>query len=312
MAYRQSGREPIHGLTMERPANVGYIADTQKRWEQTWAVGFYNFYGAYTIGKFWEKPWEPTLTDNVKFPEGTVAFKLLFTEATEADVPSLAGSPEWQAAIAIPDPPIPPDASDGEAFGKLLDTMKPKDRGPKLYPLRLIQVDIMVRDSRADKETGWVFGTFMYHKDHGTKTKDKWRRLVPLCLQWGNDPDLTPERYYEQGIRPNETWTNPLVKEKGLLAPGRPYLGYLERANGIVDNFISCCASCHSTASIPTFPKTLTPSKPDLVPNTMDWFKNIHAGEPFEEGGKSLDYSLQLDSGLSGYFEWVKSKPKPK
>ncbi|XP_035684551.1 uncharacterized protein LOC118421395 [Branchiostoma floridae] len=313
LASRPFGREPIHGLTMDRPSNPGYIAKEDKAWEQTWAAGFYNSYGGYTIGKFWENPGKPTLTANVSFPPGTVSFKILFTQATERDVPSLEGSKVWQAAIGVPDPPIPPTASSSEAARILEQTMSARDRGPDPYPLRLIQVDVMVRDPRS--EIGWVFGTFMYHKD--VPAADPWRRLVPMTLQWGNDPDLTPEMYYEQGRRPTETWTNPSVRELRLLPKGRPYLGYLERANGIVDGFTSACASCHSTASAPVDRasrdgESSEQTAPGMTPDTMRWFRNVKCGEPFQEGVLSLDYSMQLNSGFGGYRQWLRKNPEPK
>ena len=36
------GREPIHGLTFERPARPGYLAETQQHVAQVWAVGMHN------------------------------------------------------------------------------------------------------------------------------------------------------------------------------------------------------------------------------------------------------------------------------
>ncbi|XP_078687308.1 uncharacterized protein LOC144919670 [Branchiostoma floridae x Branchiostoma belcheri] len=315
MASRPSGREPIHGLTMERPADPGYLSTSEKRWLQTWAIGFYNSFGGYTIGKFWDDPGKPALTKNVLFPEGTVSFKLLFTEGTPDDIPVLEGAKVWQAAIGMPETPIPPTATRKEAEKILAETTEAKNRGPNTYPLRLIQVDIMVRDPRS--KIGWVFGTFMYDKvqtydkaAHPGEGEGAWRRLVPMALQWGNDPELDPVMYHDHGKRPEESWTSPRVKELKLLPKGRPYLGYLERANGIVDNFISSCASCHSAASVP-LPKQ-PPQKPaDLVPDTMKWFRNIKAGEPFEPGVVSLDYSLQLWAGVSGFKGWLRDNPEP-
>ncbi|KAI8494620.1 hypothetical protein Bbelb_278460 [Branchiostoma belcheri] len=410
MASRPFGRERIHGLTMERPCDPGYIDSHDKRWVQTWAVAFYNSFGAYTIGKFWKEPGEPTLTNNVLFPEGTVAFKLLFTQATKYDAPYLEGSKEWEVANGIPFPPIPRNASDSEALNILEKTMTPRYRGDDPHRLRLIQVDVMVRDARAETDDAAFFcaddagvraddaaffcaddagvraddAAFFCADDAGVRAddaafsvlttrvfaqttqlfsvsagvregdagvraddagvregdtgvcpgdasvyllgtvlrpeigqsaerapnsindycpeEDAWRRLIPMSLQWGNDPDLTQEKY-DKGDRPAESWTNPLVKELNLLPKTRPYLGYLERANGVVDNFKSCCSSCHSTASIPA----PDPSPPDMVPpDTMKWFRNINAGDPFEGGVKSLDYSLQLDAGLKGFSEWKK------
>ena len=45
MSQNNIGREPIHGLTFERPAPVGYLADTQEHVRQSWAVAMYNEQG---------------------------------------------------------------------------------------------------------------------------------------------------------------------------------------------------------------------------------------------------------------------------
>jgi len=37
---------------------------------------------------------------------------------------------------------------------------------------------------------------------------------------------------------------------------------------------------------------------------TMKWFRNIPAGEPFDEGATSGDYSLQLMVGWHNYQDW--------
>ena len=42
MSQTPIGREPIHGLTFERPAPVGYLAETQTKVCQSWAVAMYN------------------------------------------------------------------------------------------------------------------------------------------------------------------------------------------------------------------------------------------------------------------------------
>ena len=36
----------------------------------------------------------------------------------------------------------------------------------------------------------------------------------------------------------------------------------------------------------------------------MRWYRNIKAGEAFDSGAASLDYSLQLGSGISNFVEW--------
>ena len=47
MSQNNIGREPIHGLTFERPAPMGYLADTQDRVCQSWAVAMYNEEGEF-------------------------------------------------------------------------------------------------------------------------------------------------------------------------------------------------------------------------------------------------------------------------
>lgn len=234
----------------------------------------------------WNK-WGEPIAKGTKFLNNTVTFKLLFTEATPDDIPFLEGSPTWKATIAKKPLPYPS-----------------KERTPPV-DLHLIQVDIAIRDQRADNTTGWIFGTFQYHDS--IKNGNPWKRLMPVCLMWGNDPDLT-ETKYNQGERPKESWVNP--KATATLPKNRPYFGWLGRGNGPVDHFMSSCVSCHSTASHPA--QAIMPGKKheNLI---MDWFRNIKAGENFRPGeGISLDYSLQMSNGFKNYDAWSKSwKPIP-
>ncbi|XP_078621169.1 uncharacterized protein LOC144887659 [Branchiostoma floridae x Branchiostoma japonicum] len=284
MSSQPTGREPIHGMTMEKPSKQGMLSDSQQREVQNWAVAFYNSPGAYAVGRVWSLPWQPA-QHGVAFPEGTVMLKQIFTQATEEEVPYLKGSPVWKAAIAK-------------------TPREPGDRGPPVET-RLIQMDVAIRDDRAD--IGWVFGTFVYHSSRCSEAS--WRRLVPVCLQWGNDPDLTLQRYQE-GARPVQTWNNPRLRELGIVSASRPYLGWLGRANGPVDNFKSCCASCHSTASVPDrnnkVPRGVPPTNA-TADQALWWFRNLAPGQAFEAGGKSLDYSLQLSSSIKHYNGWKKS-----
>ena len=241
----------------------------------------------------WNK-WGQPIHKNTKFPHHTVSFKLLFTEATPEDIPFLKGSPTWKATIAKKPVALP----DGPS----------RERTPPI-DLHFFQVDIAIRDPRADATTGWVFGTFMYHES--VDETNPWRRLMPVCLTWGNDPDLTKEKY-EQGERPKESWINPDAAK--TLPKTRPYFGWLGRGNGPIDNFKSSCVSCHSTASHPSQPAMYKPAMMDR--NEMDWFRNVKAGEKFRQGSRksiSLDYSLQLHAGFDNYHRWCeKWRPIPR
>ena len=58
------------------------LAATQTSKFHNFAVGLYNDAGGYAIGRVWADPNHPDASKAV-FPEGTVAFKLLFTTATK-------------------------------------------------------------------------------------------------------------------------------------------------------------------------------------------------------------------------------------
>jgi len=265
-----NGREFVHGLTRERTSAPGELAPQQTQQWNNYAVGFYNAPGGVTIGKVWAKHGSPN-ADLASMPEGTVAAKLLFTTAPVEQVPYLKASPEWQAYVyANPNDPTP-QATSPRAILKV----------------RLLQIDIAVKDSRA-KETGWIFGTFVYgggpgHALSSSATAD-WRYVFPVGVMWGNDPG------YSGSGNLTQTWLNPQVK--------MPHVGYQGRLNGPVDNPVSSCMSCHSTAELPQ--GQMVPGKGDDVAR---WFRNIPSGTPFDAGRKPLDYSLQLEVGLVNFLQ---------
>jgi len=39
----------------------------------------------------------------------------------------------------------------------------------------------------------------------------------------------------------------------------------------------------------------------------MRWFRNIKAGEPFDIGSQSLDFSLQLSVGIQNFCDWSRT-----
>ena len=98
MHATDAGREFIHGLTRERPSRPQELHPDQSGTWQNWAVSVYNPRGGFTIGRVWKNPNSPD-PSVAKFPTGTVALKLIFTEAPVSQVPYLAGSVEWEADI---------------------------------------------------------------------------------------------------------------------------------------------------------------------------------------------------------------------
>ncbi|TFK44187.1 hypothetical protein BDQ12DRAFT_593696 [Crucibulum laeve] len=271
---------------------------------KTWAIGFYNSAGASVFGGMWKDPSNPDWSTDAKFPVGSLVFKFLLTNADDEELPILKGAPTWDALIAIQ----PADKT---------KSPNPKNRdleNPK--PLRLLQMDIATRDDRST--TGWMFGTFMYYGRPGQCVVSGYDALIPVGLQWGNDPELT-QAAFEAGEKPTQVWINPEATDvRVALHGGRPSWGWNGRLNGPADNFISACASCHSTAQWPANFNMVPPApiqkNGKFVPKddtqTMKWFTNIPCGTAISEGSVSGDYSLQLLIGYQNFQVW-KSKQQP-
>jgi hypothetical protein len=199
-----NGREFVHGLTRERVSRPGELATTQVHLWNNYAVGFYNAPGAVTIGHVWADHGNPNPAA-ANFPEGTVAAKLLFTTAPVQEVPYLQGSPEWQAYVyANPNDPTP-------------NMNSPR----AILTVRLLQIDIAVKDSRVAAQTGWVFGTFVYGGGPGGASGSGWSNVAAVGEMWGNDPG------YNGTGSLTQTLLNPDVH--------MPHVGYQGRLNGPVD-----------------------------------------------------------------------------
>jgi hypothetical protein len=274
MDYTSAGREPMHGLTKERRPGEGDLAANSPEGGQVWAVGFYNAKGAQRLRTVFKNPCDPVYTRGQLFAERTASFKLLFTDLDQTTVPYLAGAPTINAMI---------DPATGS--------------GPRtLRPVRLLQVDIAVRDRRAT-ETGWVLGTFVWKGP--VQGDGLFDNLVPVGLMWGNDPT-------ELGTNIQESKTNPDLA--GLLynRPGRQFMGFNGRMNGPADNRLSSCLSCHGEAQWPKSRLPLVGSNPTTPAQVQrlvsTYFKNVKGGALFDTsvaGAVSLDYSLQLQAAFT-------------
>ena len=265
-----NGREFVHGLTRERDSLRGELSKSQTNQYQSWGVGLYNGAGGYTVGQVWKNPQAPD-PGKADFPVGTVSVKIFFTQADEKEVPYLKGAKTWEAFI----------------HEDLQNSLR-----RKIETLRLIQVDLAVRDSRADK-TGWVFGAFVYNGLLEGKTV--WDKMVPVGLMWGNDPGVTEEMVKSKEVKIQETWLNSdldFLPKKG---------GHAGRMNGPLDNPASSCLSCHSTAQhVPISP--LLPPETLPLKLKMQWFRNLKYPEPFDQEQQSLNYSLQLSEGIRNFY----------
>lgn len=281
--WGDKGREFIRGMTRERRSRPCELADEQHDERQNWAVSVYNELGGYVIGRVWANPSAPNPAA-ASFPEGTVAIKLLFTQATPKEVPFLQGSPQWQAYIEV-EPGVRPGIR-------------------KEGTLRLLQIDFAVRDKRADYWTGWVFGTFQY--DVAAPGVGWNNKLTPVALTWGNDPGISPDDVEKKRAVLTERWINeeaPIVRHRRSQGGG---LGWGDRANGPVDNQQSSCLSCHSTAQHPNYNDIFFP-KSTLAGDKLRWFRNLKPGQSFGPEAQSLNYSLQLANGIANFYQWVES-----
>jgi hypothetical protein len=275
-----NGRELVHGLTEERPLS-GEIGIRPDRTVRNFAVGFYNDVGGYAFGQVFAQPNDPDLTQ-AHFPEGSMVFKILFSAATPEDFvdPSayiLEGAPAWQIATQE----------------------KPETPG-QLTTVRLLQMDVAVRDDRA-KPSGWVFGTFAFDRD--ATDEPAWKRLRPVGLMWGNDPGVVPGD--------KKKLVESIVSDQ-IPAYARGHLGWAGRVNGPVDNPDSACMSCHQTAQFPAAAPLLPNANCTTDAQKLYWFRNLAMGEAFgavdrdtcqpipdpETKPVPLDLSLQLAAGV--------------
>jgi hypothetical protein len=279
--YGPNGREGIHGLTKEAPVQPRQLAATQKDRGQTYAVGFFNEFGGYTIGRVWQDHDKPD-PGAAKFPNGTVICKVLFVDIPTEQVPSLVDPVLWQ--------------------GYITDTFDSNNRSVRT--LALIQMDVAVRDERAPRK--WLFGTFQYNG--AQQSVNRWHNLVPVGLQWGDDPTITTDA---SNPEPVKTVINRDLKETAINdGPELPptHLGWNGRLNGPVDNPRSSCMSCHATAEVPA----RSPLTPFFQPNPpkpgseawMRWFRNTPCGQPFDTDAQSTDFSLQLAMGIQNFYSW--------
>lgn len=278
-ADMDKGREFVNGLTRELTSPGHQLHRVlQQCLERNWAVSLYNPMGGHTLGQVWSDINKPN-PKAARFEVGTVSVKLLFTTATKETVPYLDGALEWDAHVKDRGP-LP--------FWPLHISLSDPPRPHQITKLRLLQLDVAVRDERANDTTGWVFGTFIYHKNAPGATP--WDKMVPVGLMWGNDPEATSDKHPIKESWNNEA--NPLIKQAHDL--GR-WGGWNGRLNGPVDNPRSACLSCHSTAQASQKVDMTWEKTPEKV---MDWFRNLKPGVAFTDKGESLDYSLQLAKGI--------------
>ena len=254
---------------------------------QNHTVIYYDALSATMLNKLWADPFNPD-RKAVSFPEGGMVVKAAAVTPTPRTV---AGARRRGDLERIP------SAGRGARRARLQSVHQ--RRAPRSLPLRVLQFDIIVKDSTASPQTGWVFVTYVYEKDAPGETT--WDKLVPLGAMWGNDPAFARE---PDGKDPNggplqETWINPARRP----TPSRRSAGEGGcRVRSTSRNATTCCStdgtrvpemhassclSCHGTAQFPfvanlypspnrTFPPegTLFPMYPPGSEMWSRWFQN--------------------------------------
>lgn len=268
-----AGREPMHGLVMDRTSYAEDFLSNDKGKSRNYSITYYNDIAAYTLGQVWCDPANPDAS-KASFSEGSVFFSMVFTTSDSSLFPFLSQPYKWEALVEQ-------------------STMVPIEE-KRVDEVRLFELSFSLRTSKSP--TGWVMGSFIYNGEAG---EDLQGRLVPVNLQWGNDPGVTPSAVRKGEAEINESWYNTAVYDTanvaGNLVKRTGFGGRAQRPLGSPDG------SLLSEAMQATFPAgpVLPPANIDMD-STMKYFMNLGDGESMN-GGQSLNMSLELRSGLRNH-----------
>lgn len=309
------GREAIYGtytgqiMSKEVYKDYGLSVDIRN-----YAAIYYDETAAYTLHKVWQKcnkgknECVPSINDNeAQFKEGAIVIKSAGVTATPEQWPVLEGAAKWQI------------------YRKPFDLNGTiENANPQVTDIRVGIFDIIVKDSVAAPQTGWVFATLVYDKN--AKGDNAWDKMVPLGAMWGNDPEVNSAKNPAQKLKQN--YINPKAPawSKVTLGYGKRLSGPFDIAvkyNVVVDGKVvpslrsSSCLSCHGTSSYipgsdssPTFfyPVKDYSTKPWIMYNPgskewNEWFQNRWGDIPQskEKGAIALDYSTFLEAVLMNY-----------
>jgi hypothetical protein len=267
-------REAARGMTLERTIRAGELAGNTQRFPN-YAVAYYDARGANAYQQVWNTATpgkDVATTTAMRMAEGSLVYKLLFSAAKPGDFP------QDILANSVPAAVLP-------------------NAGGAPVPVRLLQIDIAVKDNRAGA-TGWYFATYVY--DRAVQNTSPWRRMVPLGLMFGNDNTAPP---LGTGTI-KQTWINPAAP-----AYARQHLNVGGRLDGPVDNPQSACMSCHSTAQAPSYAPMLPTQGCNQMPAKANWYRNLAGSTAFgaftpgpgtctpttpTPAPVAADYSLQL------------------
>lgn len=284
---------------------------------QNHTVVYYDALSATMLKRLWANPFNPD-RKNVVFPEGAMVIKAAAVTLTPEQWPVLKDAAVWNVWR--------PTVADTLLANKTPGQVP----APSLLTLRVLQFDIIVKDSVASPKTGWVFTTFVYKQD--AAGAGAWDKLVPLGAQWGNDPDLAlSPSGTAVGNKPmalQENWINPQAPSfsKEMLGWGGRLSGPIDvskRHNVIFtdgqtrsDQRASACLSCHGTAQYPfitnLYPAPNRAFPPDgspfllYTPGSQEWarwYQNRSGTTPQNPsaGTTALDYDMLIMLALAAF-----------
>lgn len=109
----------------------------------------------------------------------------------------------------------------------------------------LMQMDVAA--AAPDTKPGWIFRTLAY--DASASDTSPWLRMRSVGPACGNDEGVTP-----QGVQAETQTIKETIVSGDAPSGAVSHLCWAGRMNGPVDNPISSCLSCHSTAQWPRAP----------------------------------------------------------
>jgi hypothetical protein len=315
-------REPIHGFYVGSGFPAGTLSQ-QSLDLTTYVLTLYNKRAAKTLGDIWgttkERAFAPVFTPaSTQYAEGSVIVKFAFVTPCGADWAPMENTLSWPTYNTL---------NESNGSGNNPSKSKCKNNGsagsttqPSMTDVYMMQFDMIVKDSIAAPQTGWVFSTLVYDKT--APGNNAWDKMVPLGATWGNNPDvintsnqaLTPPVTVNDKLTQN--WINPAAPEYAKVT-----LGWDGRLSGPNDGAVVTpawagshylpqglatvgCLGCHSNAQYPQasflLPSTTYPPQIINAPGTstnqvmvlnepgssawMKWFQNRNGVTPMDPG----------------------------
>ncbi len=289
-------RESIHGSYSAGQFGPGVFPGTGlKVVFDTHVLTYYDERAAYTLYKVWKADaMNPAIkTANFQFDEGSVIVKAAMFVSDDPKHqtdwwPVTRGAAEWPLFVAIPE--------DNPGSATVVTSY-------------VMQFDIIVKDSIAAPKTGWVFSTLVYDAN---APGDAWEKMVPLGVQWGNDPDVNSALNPPPPL--NENWINPAAPQYStqtlgwggrLSGPNDGARNDIQVRTDILENAPdSSCMSCHS-------PAQWQPKLHKMISFLLPSYPNPNPGPPFKtcpNGQPNDPYICSPAPGSADWFRWFQNR----